>query len=140
MPLEQEAKLRLPSHVRDTAAVGGLPPPAARPRSRLPSLVRVLAVLTLSLALVQYVRMYADVAGGAARKTVNVPLRAQEYLDKCALLEVKPGPPPDFNARTRSDRFVPGTKATLIKVSGGLRGVLGGGLTGGRTRRSGRGA
>ncbi|KAL1938740.1 hypothetical protein VTO73DRAFT_11343 [Trametes versicolor] len=115
MPLEQEAKLRLPSHVRDTAAAGGLPPPAARPRSRLPSLVRVLAVLTLSLALVQYVRMYADVAGGAARKTVNVPLRAQEYLDKCALLEVKPGPPPDFSTRTQSDRFVPGTKATLIK-------------------------
>ncbi|EMD37398.1 hypothetical protein CERSUDRAFT_114069 [Gelatoporia subvermispora B] len=44
-----------------------------------------------------------------------IPLHAAEILDKCQLLDVKPGPPPDFNLRTQSDRFVPGTKPTLIR-------------------------
>ncbi|OBZ68120.1 hypothetical protein A0H81_11871 [Grifola frondosa] len=44
-----------------------------------------------------------------------VPLHAAEVLDKCRLLDVKAGPPPDFNQRTQSDRFIPGTLPTLIK-------------------------
>lgn len=48
-------------------------------------------------------------------KVVNLPLHASEILDKCRLLDTLPGPPPDFNSRTESDRYVPGTKPTLIK-------------------------
>lgn len=51
-----------------------------------------------------------------SRRGVQVPLHAAEILDKCRLLNVKPGPPEDFNLRHASDRFVPGTKSTLIKV------------------------
>ena len=46
----------------------------------------------------------------------QVPANAQEIIDKCALLDVNPGPPPDFSLREQSDRFVPGTPPTLIKV------------------------
>ncbi|KIP04862.1 hypothetical protein PHLGIDRAFT_36717 [Phlebiopsis gigantea 11061_1 CR5-6] len=46
---------------------------------------------------------------------VQVPLHAAEILDKCSLLNVKPGPPKDFVLREYSDRFVPGTNPTLIK-------------------------
>ncbi|KAI0746214.1 carbohydrate esterase family 9 protein [Daedaleopsis nitida] len=45
---------------------------------------------------------------------VNAPLHAPEILDKCQLLQVPPGPPPDFYTRRLSDRFVGGTKPTLI--------------------------
>ncbi|PIL26899.1 hypothetical protein GSI_10037 [Ganoderma sinense ZZ0214-1] len=43
------------------------------------------------------------------------PPDATGILDKCSLLNTKPGPPPDFYARAQSDRFVAGTKPTLIK-------------------------
>ncbi|KAI0653864.1 carbohydrate esterase family 9 protein [Cubamyces menziesii] len=93
-------------------------PPA---RARLIRRVRyaVLTVLaTLVLApLFFYVRTHFSLleASRARAAAATVPLRAQEYLDKCRLLDVKPGPPPDFHARKESDRFVPGTKPTLIK-------------------------
>ncbi|OSD06097.1 carbohydrate esterase family 9 protein [Trametes coccinea BRFM310] len=84
--------------------------PGQPPRRRL---LRFVLAAVLSVALVQYLRFYVHLSheydGGA-----KVPLRAQEYLDKCHLLTVKPGPPPDFHTRTHSDRFVPGTPPTLI--------------------------
>ncbi|KAI0777456.1 carbohydrate esterase family 9 protein [Trametes elegans] len=101
---QQDAKL-LPSHVCD---------PARLRHGRVGRALRVFVAAALSLAVVQYVRVYTDLASSFPW-SVEVPLRAQEYLDKCQLLGVKPGPPEDFNTRTQSDRFVPGTKATLIK-------------------------
>ncbi|KZV79501.1 composite domain of metallo-dependent hydrolase [Exidia glandulosa HHB12029] len=43
------------------------------------------------------------------------PPNAPEILAKCASLHVPAGPHPDFFSRAVSDRFVPGTKATLIR-------------------------
>ncbi|KAK0488713.1 carbohydrate esterase family 9 protein [Armillaria novae-zelandiae] len=51
----------------------------------------------------------------AKDNTTHIPLHAAETLQKCKLLDVPPGPPPGFRSRTESDRFVPGTKATLLK-------------------------
>ncbi|TFK91320.1 composite domain of metallo-dependent hydrolase [Polyporus arcularius HHB13444] len=77
---------------------------------------------------------------------VNVPLHAEDILDKCRLLEVPPGPPPDFYARERSDRFVTGTRPTLVKNAtiwtgerNGLEGVVRGDilLDGGLIRKLG---
>lgn len=45
----------------------------------------------------------------------TIPIHAFETLQKCRHLHTKPGPPPDFNLREHSDRFVPGTRATLLK-------------------------
>ncbi|KAG9316550.1 carbohydrate esterase family 9 protein [Chiua virens] len=47
--------------------------------------------------------------------SIKVPLHAAETLQKCNMLHVLPGPPPNFAQRTQSDRFVPGTHPTLLK-------------------------
>ncbi|KAI0085133.1 carbohydrate esterase family 9 protein [Irpex rosettiformis] len=49
------------------------------------------------------------------RPAVRVPLHAAEIFERCQQLSVKPGPPQNFNQRTQSDRFVPGTKPMLLK-------------------------
>jgi hypothetical protein len=48
------------------------------------------------------------------RRTVQVPLHAERSLARCASLKVAAGPPANFHDRKASDRFVPGTKATLL--------------------------
>ncbi|KAI0635342.1 carbohydrate esterase family 9 protein [Trametes polyzona] len=88
----------------------------SRPRrGRASHIVRGVVALALCVFGAQYLALYSQVLGGPRERAVSVPLRAQEYLDKCRLLDVEPGPPPDFYTRTESDRFVPGTKATFIK-------------------------
>ena len=87
--------------------------PAQRPRSRSRRAWRLLVAI-ISLAVIQSTTnlFYTQ----RSTRTAQVPANAQEILDKCALLDVKPGPPPDFNLRQESDRFVAGTPPTLIKV------------------------
>ena len=46
---------------------------------------------------------------------VHVPQNAERILEKCRSLDKLPGPPSSFYSRLESDRFVPGTPATLIK-------------------------
>lgn len=79
-------------------------------------LLRFVVAAVLSVTVVQYLGLVAHLSGNGGGDAVTVPLRAQEYLDKCQLLNVKPGPPPDFHARTHSDRYVPGTQPVLITV------------------------
>ncbi|KAI9060397.1 carbohydrate esterase family 9 protein [Trametes sanguinea] len=90
-----------------------------RPRSRLSRVLRGVVVIALALAAVQLFLTISEIdtpgRRGGGRESARVPLRAQEFLDKCSLLDVEAGPPPDFHKRTENDRFVPGTKPTLIK-------------------------
>ena len=46
---------------------------------------------------------------------VHVPQNAERILGRCRSLDKLPGPPSSFYSRSESDRFVPGTPATLIK-------------------------
>ena len=48
-------------------------------------------------------------------RVVSVPRYLTRAKARCSQLKLKPGPPSDFGSRTVSDRFVPGTPATLIK-------------------------
>lgn len=50
-----------------------------------------------------------------AKDSVRLPFHAEETLQKCSMLHAQPGPPPDFAQRTQSDRFVDGTRPTLLK-------------------------
>ena len=45
----------------------------------------------------------------------SVPIHAQATLARCRALSDTPGPAFDFHRREASDRFVPGTKPTLIR-------------------------
>ncbi len=95
----------LPSYVLETT----------QPRRRLSRGLRVVLAVALSFVAFQYLRLYSAILTTSG--SVQVPLRAPEWLDKCQLLNAKPGPPVDFNTRSHSDRFVPGTVTTLITVS-----------------------
>ncbi len=48
-------------------------------------------------------------------KSPHVPSNAQDILHRCRQLNAKPGPPKDFNLRTASDRYEPGTSSVLFK-------------------------
>lgn len=45
----------------------------------------------------------------------TLPINAQAILAQCSVLHLAPGPPNNFHSRTESDRFVKGTKPTLIR-------------------------
>ncbi|KAJ7512471.1 hypothetical protein B0H11DRAFT_1844256 [Mycena galericulata] len=47
--------------------------------------------------------------------TVTLLINAQAIVAQCSALHLTPGPPDNFHARTQSDRFVEGTKPTLIR-------------------------
>ncbi|KAI0692924.1 composite domain of metallo-dependent hydrolase [Cerioporus squamosus] len=77
---------------------------------------RVLFSIVLLLAALQASRVILNHIGeNPANSFAHVPLHASDALSRCRLLELQPGPPPNFHARQRSDRFVPGTRPTLIQ-------------------------
>ena len=53
--------------------------------------------------------------GHSSQRSQTVPINAQEIISRCLSLKSIPGPPQDFYSREVSDRYEPGTKATLIK-------------------------
>ena len=105
-------KYGLPSYAREERVESRDTSP--RRRTKLPRALRLVLVATLSLATLQYLGFstrFRDASDG-----VQLPLHAHEWLEKCQLLDVPPGPPPDFYERKLSDRFVPGTMPTFITV------------------------
>ncbi|RPD56488.1 composite domain of metallo-dependent hydrolase [Lentinus tigrinus ALCF2SS1-7] len=76
---------------------------------------RPLLSIVLLLAAFQACYVIYSYPANQGNTGIRVPLHAEDILEKCRLLEVPPGPPPEFLARQRSDRFVPGTRPTLIK-------------------------
>ncbi|KZT72054.1 composite domain of metallo-dependent hydrolase [Daedalea quercina L-15889] len=86
--------------------------PARRPHHRSRRAWRLLlAVLCLAVLQSATNLFYAE----RSTRNSQIPVNAQEILNKCALLNVQPGPPLDFNLRKQSDRFVAGTRPTLIR-------------------------
>ncbi|KAI0949512.1 hypothetical protein AcW1_009102 [Taiwanofungus camphoratus] len=74
--------------------------------------VIVFASLVFWVLVLESIVVYWSIS---ARRTVHIPLNAAQILGKCNALTAKPGPPADFAARTRSDRFQQGTKPVLIR-------------------------
>ncbi|RPD56489.1 composite domain of metallo-dependent hydrolase [Lentinus tigrinus ALCF2SS1-7] len=99
----REEQGKLPSFTQETS-----PPRRGQSSRRL----RIVLTVVLSLVAFQYLPLSSVLSSTSG--SVQVPLRAPEWLAKCELLNAKPGPPPDFNTRTQSDRFALGTKPTLI--------------------------
>ncbi|KAL5534649.1 hypothetical protein ACEPAG_1112 [Sanghuangporus baumii] len=52
---------------------------------------------------------------GASRSAVKIPRNATSIKARCENLKLSPGPSLGFRSRTSSDRFVHGTKVTLIR-------------------------
>jgi hypothetical protein len=83
-------------------------------RRRGPRAGRFLGIVTL--AVLGYYSLGLS-AQQHQRESVQVPLHAQEYIDKCKNLHTLPAPPPDFNFRTESDRYVEGTTPVGVDIS-----------------------
>ncbi|KAI0320932.1 carbohydrate esterase family 9 protein [Amylostereum chailletii] len=82
------------------------PSNASRPRGRIARWAGLLILLSAVQMLV-----FSDSSPSLAR----VPIHAQETLNKCRSHSLLPGPTQSFHHRTKSDRHVPGTPATLIR-------------------------
>ena len=79
------------------------------PRKFKGKLVIILAVLTsvqLYLISTSFPTLF--------RRANQLPLHAERSLARCASLKITAGPPAHFHDRSESDRFVAGTKATLL--------------------------
>jgi imidazolonepropionase-like amidohydrolase len=79
------------------------------PRKFKGKLIIILAVLTS-------VQLYLIGIGFPTlfRRANQLPLHAERSLARCASLKITAGPPANFYDRSESDRFLAGTKATLL--------------------------
>lgn len=72
--------------------------------------------VALILALLAGLQLYF--VGGSFRTlfrhTGQLSFHAEQSLERCASLKISAGPPARFHDRTVSERFVPGTKPTLL--------------------------
>lgn len=86
--------------------------PVNRPRPRRSRLTLALTLCSISAAAFLLSLSQFTFLG---KQSVQLPFHAEQILQKCQMLHVKPGSLPNFHKRTRSDRFVNGTLATLIR-------------------------
>ncbi|KAJ7636946.1 hypothetical protein FB45DRAFT_1139042 [Roridomyces roridus] len=84
----------------------GSPPPSAKKRVKF----AFLATVSYALATLVYLLYSTYRPFGTA-----LPINAESIVSRCKALHLTPGPPDNFRARTKSDRFVQGTKPTLIR-------------------------
>ena len=81
-----------------------------RQRRKSSWLLRVLLVLSVFVLF----RVHFTYLG-TGQQEIRIPANAEEILNRCQNIGLKPSPPPDFNDRVVSDRFDVGTKPTLIR-------------------------
>lgn len=59
--------------------------------------------------------LFSNTLDRGRSSSVRIPLNAAQIVEKCQSLNITPAPPSNFYSRSESDRFVPGTRPTLIK-------------------------
>lgn len=92
-------------------------PPVDLPRLARWRLKHRMASIALTLCFISVASLLLSLSQLAflGKQSVQLPLHAEQILQKCYMLHAKPGPPSNFYQRTESDRFVQGTHATLIR-------------------------
>ncbi|KAG5653025.1 hypothetical protein H0H81_002647 [Sphagnurus paluster] len=93
----------------------GRAPSALLSRKSLPTLVLLLAIASTLTIWASTSKLFSSLLYTPSTRIQNVPINAQEILTQCASLRATPGPSRDFMSREVSDRYEPGTNATLIK-------------------------
>ncbi|EKM54380.1 uncharacterized protein PHACADRAFT_123385 [Phanerochaete carnosa HHB-10118-sp] len=99
-----------------------LPPPSAYAAQlrrttypRRQAILPALAALACFLVIVYGFAFGQGIDFWRAYTRDNLSAEAATAVARCRSLRAGPGPPSDFAKRTRSDRYVPGTKPVLIK-------------------------
>ena len=105
------------SRCRVFCTVEGIGMVSARLRGATSRGVRSTRAFRLAIVLCLAASIYHLTSRKGAQLPSGLPQHTAIALEKCRLLDVQPGHPPDFHSRTQSDRFVEGTKPTLITVS-----------------------
>jgi hypothetical protein len=72
------------------------------------------AFIFLFLTVLLVLQLFYSSQAPSLAHTSSVPIHAERSLARCRALDAVPGPSPDFYKRRRSDRDVPGTRATLL--------------------------
>ncbi|KAH9176445.1 carbohydrate esterase family 9 protein [Lactarius sanguifluus] len=83
--------------------------PTNRPRPYVRN--RFIYGTVLVLVALQFLYSYHALTIG---HTSSVPIHAENTLARCRALDTVPGPSSQFYSRASSDRYVPGTRATLV--------------------------
>ncbi|OAX43328.1 composite domain of metallo-dependent hydrolase [Rhizopogon vinicolor AM-OR11-026] len=89
--------------------------PVDRPRLRRSRLTLGTAALTLCSISAAVFLLSLSQLTFFGKQSVQLPFHAEQTLQKCQMLHARPGPPNNFHERAQSDRFVKGTRATLIR-------------------------
>jgi hypothetical protein len=92
------------SHIFPTNAASTAPPRRFR--------AKVILILALLAGLQLY--FIGDSFPTLSHRVGQFPLHAEQSLARCTSLKIYAGPPVGFHDRAQSDRFVPGTKPTLL--------------------------
>lgn len=79
----------------------------ARKQRRFIALLALLACLNGLVV----TRLYTS----SSDTNVRIPIHAQASLNRCRALAVTPGPPSNFHERASSDRFVGGTRPSILR-------------------------
>ena len=82
---------------------------------RLPALLVLLSLVTTWAFWSTIAPGFPNYLGHSSHQSQTVPINAQDIISRCQSLKSIPGPPQNFHSREVSDRYEPGTKATLIK-------------------------
>ncbi|KAH8822344.1 carbohydrate esterase family 9 protein [Flagelloscypha sp. PMI_526] len=72
-----------------------------------------IALFTFAAALCILFTLYS-ITPFSKSTVYQLPLHADESIQRCAALKSHAGPSPDFHSRHQSDRYVPGTPPTLL--------------------------
>ena len=89
-----------------------LPTPVVSTKPRLSYFHR--GFISFSLAVLVALQFFYSSLAPTSVHSSSVPIHAEETLARCRSLDLVPGPSLGFYERWRSDRDVPGTRATLI--------------------------
>jgi hypothetical protein len=89
-----------------------VPTQVASIQRRHPYFHRVFIFLFLTVLVV--LQLFYSSQAPTLAHTSSVPIHAERTLARCRAFDVVPGPLPDFYKRRKSDRDVPGTRATLL--------------------------
>ncbi|KAG1855024.1 hypothetical protein F4604DRAFT_1801268 [Suillus subluteus] len=73
-------------------------------------------LVLFTIALVYIVLFHSSISSAFSQSSPQEFARRSQILSKCAYIRAKPGPPPNFHARTQSDRLADSENTTPVLV------------------------
>lgn len=97
------------------AFADGLDNLATRSSVKNSNKAKLIVVLSISSFLVSLLLLSSSGVSHHKHHLHHRPFHAEEILSKCRAHRTVPGPPKNFQSRTQSDQYEPGTPAVVIR-------------------------